>query len=207
MLQQHHLLPNSAAFHLIHNTVCAVLLSGLLRPSHSGWEKKELGMWYQTLEESLGGSQMSLGDFCLADKTYQAVTLCPTAASLPGSSQQGWGPVLLLADPCSANQLLAEKRDPPSPRHLQPLYSCCNSFEGNLALYCQQQFMHICRCDTFAPHDLWEGKIIAWKVCQWYHLALTFPTSKCSTNINEVSLKTRAENTLITWIYCPGTSI
>lgn len=94
-----------------------------------------------------------------------------------------------------------------SSRHFQPVHSCYSSSEGNLALCCQQQFMHICRCDTFASHDLWEGKSVGWKVCQWYHLALTFSTSKCSTNINKVSSKIRAEKALITWKCCPGMRI
>lgn len=131
--------------------------------------------------------QISLQDFCPAHNKYQTAKLCTTAASLPGSSQQGRGLSLWLAD-----QLPTEKRNPLAGTCSQRTAAAMVSREIWFS-YCRQQFMHICRCDTFASHDLWEGNSIALKVCQWYHLALIFSTSKCSTSVNEGSLEIRAK--------------
>lgn len=83
--------------------------------------KNKLEIWCPALEEPLGDFQMSLGNFYPAQK-YQTEELCSTAASLPDSSGQGWQ----TPDSCW-------KQESP-PRHLQPAYSCCSSFEGNLSL-------------------------------------------------------------------------
>lgn len=148
----------SPAHHSSLSHINPVLLPTLLISITVLLRKKKLRIWCSTLEEPLGDFQMSVENFYPAHE-YQTVELCSTAASLPDSSRQGW------QSPASC------WKEESSSRHLQPAYSCCSTFQGNLSLYCQHHFVHNCRCDKFASDDLWEGKSAALKVCQWYHLA------------------------------------
>lgn len=153
------LLPTPAAFPLPHKPSTPSAPSNTPQSITVSLRKKPWRFGAQHWRSHWGTSRCVMGIFIqhISIRQWSSVPQllpCQTPHGKAGDSLSSW------QTPASC------WKEESSSRHLQPEYSCCSSFEGNLSLYCQHQFVHICRCNKFASDDFWEGKSIALKVCQ-----------------------------------------